>query len=268
MTNMTVDFLDIIIYTVTGTAAGALISLIPSLHIYNTAGIALILWSATENLIPYPAVAPFFISLVVAFAFVNTLPMTLIGAPDESATVTVLPGMKYLMSGKGYEAVVLTSIGALIGLGILVVSAPLWSRLLPFLHGILSPHMHWIIMAVIVYMLMSEWPKGEGLGVTLFQRLKHAWSNLAGGLLTFGLAGLLGLIVTSRSLVGPEAGFQNIMPVFVGLFAIPGAIQHLLSRESIPHQHIGTSVEVTRSDLAAGTLQGLIGGGIAAYLPG
>ncbi|HPQ40786.1 MAG TPA: tripartite tricarboxylate transporter permease, partial [bacterium] len=199
---MPVDFATILIFTLAGTAVGSLISLIPSLHIYNTAGIALILWSAVEGVMPYPAVAPFFISLVIAFAFVNTLPMTLIGAPDESATVTILPGTKYLMSGKGYEAVALSSIGTLTGLGILVVSAPLWSRILPVLHAILTPHLHWILMAVIAYMLMSEWPKGEGLGDTVLQRLKHAWSNLFGGLLTFGLAGLLGLIVTSRSLVG------------------------------------------------------------------
>ena len=264
---MPADFTTILLFTLAGTATGALISMIPSLHIYNTAGIALILWSSAEGLIPYPAVAPFFISLVVAFAFVNTLPMTLIGAPDESATVTILPGTKYLMSGKGYEAVALTSIGVLAGLVVLVVTSPIWSRIMPVIHKILTPHMHWIIMAVIFYMLMSEWPKGEGLGDTVLQRLKHAWSNLFGGLLTFGLAGLLGLVVTSRSLVGPEAGFQNIMPVFVGLFAIPGAIQHLLSRENIPPQHISKSVEMTKEDMAVSTLQGTIGGGMAAYLP-
>lgn len=261
------DFMTMLLFTLAGTGCGALISMIPSLHIYNTAGIALIIWSAAEGLIPYPAVAPFFLSLVVAFAFVNTLPMTLIGAPDESATVTILPGTKYLMSGKGFEAVVLTGIGTLTGLLVLIASAPLWSRIMPVIHRILTPHMHWIIMAVIAYMLMSEWPKGEGLGNTVLQRLMHAWSNLFGGLLTFGLAGLLGLIVTSRTLVGPEAGFQNIMPVFVGLFAIPGAIQHLLSRENIPNQHIAKSVEITRDDLAVSTLQGTIGGGLAAYLP-
>jgi len=264
---MQAEFITILIYTLAGTTAGALISMVPSLHIYNTAGIALILWSTMDGIIPYPAVAPFFLSLVVAFAFVNALPMTLIGAPDESATTTILPGTKYLMSGKGFEAVVLSSIGTLSGLIILVVTTPIWSRVMPVIHRILTPHMHWIIMAVIIYMLMSEWPKGEGLGDTVWQRLKHAWSNLFGGLLTFVLAGLLGLIVTSRSLVGPEAGFQNIMPVFVGLFAIPGAIQHLLSREKIPKQYISRSVEITREDLAVSGLQGTIGGALAAYLP-
>ncbi len=264
---MTGEFLTILVFTLLGTCVGGLISMIPSLHIYNTAGIALILWASIQNVIPYSAIAPFFLSLVVAYAFLNTLPMTLIGAPDESATVTILPGTKYLMTGRGYEAVAITGIGSLMGLGILVLAAPVIFHIVPVLHKILAPHLHWVIACIIVYMLMSEWPKGEGLGDTIFQRLRHAWSNLFAGLLTFSFAGILGLIVTSRTLVDPSAGFQNIMPVFIGLFAIPGALQHLLSRESIPDQYVCSSVEVTRDDLGLSALQGTIAGGLAAYLP-
>lgn len=264
---MTREFLIILFYTLAGTATGGVISMLPSLHIYNTAGIALIIWTAMEGLIPYSAVAPFFLSLVVAFSLLNAIPMTLIGAPDESATVTILPGTKYLMCGRGYEAVIITGIGSMMGLVILGVMAPVVVKTVPVLHKIVTPHLHWIITAVIVYMLMSEWPKGEGIGETVFQRLRHAWSNLVGGLLTFALAGVLGLIVTSRTLVGPEAGFQNIMPVFIGLFAVPGAIQHLLSRENIPKQHIPESVELTAEDIGVSGLQGAIAGGLAAYIP-
>jgi putative membrane protein len=122
-------------------------------------------------------------------------------------------------------------------------------------------------MAVMVYMLMSEWPKGEGIGDTVLQRLRHAWANLFAGLFTFAAAGILGLIVTSRTLVGPDAGFRNIMPVFIGLFAVPGSIQHLLSRERPPKQYIPDSVELTASDIGLSGLQGSIAGGLAAYLP-
>ena len=49
--------------------------LLPSLHIYNVAGFALLLWTLIQNSIPPEAIAPFFISLVVAFAFINTIPI-------------------------------------------------------------------------------------------------------------------------------------------------------------------------------------------------
>jgi putative membrane protein len=113
------SFLIILSFTLAGTIAGAVISMIPSLHIYNAAGVAVLIWSAMEGFIPYEAVAPFFLSLVVGYAFLSTLPMTLMGAPDESATATILPGTKYLMSGRGYEAVVITGIGSLLGLALL-----------------------------------------------------------------------------------------------------------------------------------------------------
>ena len=261
------EYLTILTFCLAGTLSGAIISLIPSLHIYNTAGIALILWTHIEGVIPYTAVAPFFLSLVVAYAFLNTIPMTLIGAPDESASVTILPGIKYLTLGRGFEATLAGGIGSLIGILFLSVAMPLIYVAMPFIHKILAPHMHAILMAVIVYMLMSEWPKGEGLGRTTWERFRQAWRNVFAGLVTFGLAGILGLIVTSRTLVSPDAGFQNIMPVFIGLFAIPGAIEKLLSRETIPPQHISSSVELTRGDIGWSTLQGVIAGGMAAYLP-
>jgi putative membrane protein len=264
---MTADFAIIVAYTLAGTIAGALLSMIPSLHIYNAAGIGLILWSVTEKLIPYPAIAPFFLSMLVAFAYLNALTMTLIGAPDESATVTILPSTKYVMTGRGYEAVAITGIGSMLGTIVLVGSSPLVFLGLPYLHEILSPNLHWILMAIIAYMLMSEWPKGEGIGDTAWQRFRHGWSNLFAGLLTFGLAGILGMIVTSRTVVSIDVGFQNIMPVFVGLFAIPSAIQHLLSHEDLPPQHIPQSVDLNKNDIAVSTLQGTIAGGMAAFIP-
>ncbi len=264
---MTREFLLVVIYTLAGTATGGIIAMLPSLHIYNAAGIALIIWTAAEGLIPYPAVAPYFLSLVVAFSLLNAIPMTLMGAPEESAGTSILPGTKYLMNGRGYEAVIITGIGSMMGLVILAGMTPIVLKTIPVLHNILTPHLHWIIMAVIVYMVMSEWPRDEGIGETVFQRLRHAWSNLVGGILTFVLAGILGLIVTSRTLVGPDAGFLNIMPVFVGLFAVPGAIHHLLSRKKIPRQHIPDSVELTAKDVGVSGLQGAIAGGMAAYIP-
>ncbi|MCK5683074.1 tripartite tricarboxylate transporter permease [bacterium] len=262
-----ISFLTVLIYTVLGSLTGALLSLIPSLHIYNVAGFALLIWHASQSLIPQIAVAPFFISLVVAFSFINTIPMTFVGAPDESATVTILPGTKMMMSGAGYEAAVLTGTGSLIGLFMLIAMTPFFFYLFPTIHLIVSPHMHWILMLVMIYMLMSEWPKGCGMGKTVLQRFLNAWGNIFAGLLTFGLAGLLGLIITSKSPISHEMGFQNIMPVFVGLFAIPSIIQNLLSNEKIPDQHIAESINIDARTAGISAYQGVIGGMIAAYLP-
>ena len=70
-------FLILALYTVIGTITGALLSMMPSLHIYNVAGMSLLIWVSLQSFIPAIAVGPFFMSMVVAFSFINAIPMTL-----------------------------------------------------------------------------------------------------------------------------------------------------------------------------------------------
>lgn len=261
------EFLLIFLWSLLGVIIGGIISLFPSLHIYNIAGIALLIWQYIQGVLPDVAIGPFFISLVISFAFMNTVPMTLINAPDETASVTILPGNRFTMTGRGYEAVMLTGIGSLAGIIILVLLTPFTLYVLPRLHKILSPHLHWILVLVMVYMLMSEWPKSTGAGRTIWQKFRNAWRNLIAGIATFVFSGILGLIVITKSIISPEIGFQNILPVFIGLFAIPSIIQNLISKEDIPEQYISKSVELKRDDFLAGAFQGTVGGTMAAYLP-
>jgi putative membrane protein len=261
------DYLLILGFTLLGTMAGCLFSLFPSLHIYNVAGIVLIIWMYVGDSMDHLAVAPFFVAMITAFSFVNTIPMTFFGAPDESATVTVLPGTKYFMQGRGYEAAVLSGVGGLLGVAIMVVMTPFAFILLPYMDKVLSAHTHWLLMLVMVYLLMSEWPKGSGYGKTRLQKFNDAWGNIWAGLFTFAASGLLGIIIISKGLISPEMGFQNIMPVFVGLFALPSIIQNLVSLRPVPPQHICKDVDLQPIDVAKSVFVGSIAGGISSYLP-
>lgn len=260
-------FVLVTLFTVLGTLTGTVVSLFPSLHVYNVAGIALLLWTYIQNHLPEVALAPYFISLVVAFSFINTIPMTFYGAPDESATAVILPGTNYLMQGRGYEAAVLSGVGSLIGVVMLVVLTPFFFQVMPAVHQLLSPNMAWVLLLVMAYMLMSEWPKGCGFGRTPWEKFQNSWQNLFAGIATFALAGFMGIIITTRSIITHEMGFQNIAPVFIGLFAIPSIIQNLLSREEIPEQHICEEVALEPREMGKAAYQGSIAGLIAAYLP-
>ena len=135
------------------------------------------------------------------------------------------------------------------------------------LRAILSPHLGWVLAAVSAFMLLSEWPKGGDHAKTRTGRLAEAWKGLDAGLLTFALSGLLGFVLMYRSPVPVEMAFQNLLPAFVGLFAIPGVIQNLVSGTRIPHQHVATSLDVTPALVARGVFAGLLGGGFAAFFP-
>ena len=117
----------VILYTVLGTVASSLLSLLPALHIYNVAGVIIILTmgAGTSTLIPMPYVPIFMMSMVVGWAILNTIPALFLGAPDESAIFVVLPGQKYMMQGRGYEAAALTGLGALAGIVLLAAAVNL-----------------------------------------------------------------------------------------------------------------------------------------------
>lgn len=259
----------VVFYTVLGTLASSVVSLMPALHIYNVAGIIIILTmgAGTSTLIPMDYVPIFMMAMVVGWAILNTIPALFLGAPDESAIFVVLPGQKYMMQGRGYEAAALTGLGALAGIVAMFVASPVFFKTLPKLRQLTRPHNFWIMGLIIAYMLMSEWPKGSGRRKTGWGRFIDGWKNLAAGLLTFLLSGILGIIVLNKPLVPIQYAFQNIMPIFVGIFAIPWVIGNIFSNTEIPPQHICASADLDARIWSRGGFGGFLGGMIAAFMP-
>lgn len=257
----------ILLYTVLGTVMGALLSMIPALHVYNICGIILIAWYATPEIIPMVALPAFFMSLLVSYSIINTIPSMFFGAPDESAVFVVLPGQKYMLQGRGFEASILTGVGSLAAIVIIVLLTPFVFYPMKYIKNIVGQNLAWVMLLFITYMLMSEWPKGGGLGKTRFQKFKWAWANLIAGLSTFALAGFMGFIIMNKTMVPLNMSFQGIMPVFVGFFAVAGIIQNLISKQKVPPQHISKSIDVDGKLIAKSTLAGTIGGGLAAFIP-
>jgi putative membrane protein len=250
-----------------GTLVSALFSCIPALHIYNVAGLVVILALKLDHLLPAELVALFLLGLVVGYAMVNTIPSVFLGAPDESTLFVVLPGQRYLLQRRGFEASVLTGAGGLGGLGVLVLLAPLLPRALPAVRSIVAPHLHWILAGVSAFLLLSEWPKGTDRGRTRLARFVDAWRSLAAGLLTFFLSGALGLVLFYGGLVPADRAFQNLLPAFTGLFAIPWVLQNLVSQVQVPAQATVRSVDLSPRLLVRGVGAGTLGGLFAAFFP-
>lgn len=195
------------------------------------------------------------------------IPSIYLAAPDETSAFIVLPGQKWLLERRGYEAAILTGIGALCGVIVLVLLSPFLTEVARTLRIILSPHFGWILATVTLFMLMSEWPKGGDRGPTNWARFRAAWSQLAAGLLTFFLSGLLGLILMYRSFAPVPVAFVNLLPAFIGLFAIPMVLTNLIMGTRVPPQHVGGSIDVSPALLLRGTFAGSLGGLFAAFFP-
>ncbi len=259
--------LELLLWALVGAVAASALALIPALHIYNVAGFILLLSPTLSAWLSPEEMAFLFLGMITGYAMLNTIPSIFLSAPDDSTVFIVLPGQKYLLQRRGYEAVVLTGIGGLGGLAALLLLTPVASRVLPVVREILRPHMTWILWTIIAYMLLSEWPKGTDRKPAGWARWWDGWKSLTAGLATFLLSGLLGFIMMYRSLVPVEVAYQNLLPAFVGLFAVPWVIQNLLARVELPPQHISRNVDTPWSAIFQGTAAGVLGGLFAAFFP-
>jgi putative membrane protein len=217
--------------------------------------------------LPIEGLIFFFLGLVAGYAILNTIPSIFLSVPDDSTIFIVLPGQKYLLQRRGYEAVVLAGLGGLGGIAVLALLTPVASTWLPRIRAIVQPHLAWILWTIIAFMLISEWPKGADRAPAGLRRWWEGWRSLTAGLATFLLSGLLGLVLMVRSLVPAEVAYQNLLPAFIGLFAVPWVLQNLLTRTEIPPQHFARSVDAGVGTVVRGTLAGALGGLFAAFFP-
>ena len=263
----TSEMVVMLLMAVAGAMVASVLSLVPALHIYNVAGFIILATATLGDLVEPELLAMFFLGLITGYAMLNTIPSIFLSAPDDSTVFVVLPGQKYLLQQRGYEAVVLTGIGGLGGIAVLALLTPVASSLFPALRAILQPHLHWILWTVIAFMLISEWPKGSDRAPAGLRRWWDGWKSLTAGLVTFLLSGLLGFVLLYRSLVPVTVAYQNLLPAFVGLFAVPWILQNILSRVELPRQHIASTVDVTPWLFLRGTFAGALGGLFAAFFP-
>lgn len=261
------EYISLIPYALAGTLIAATLALVPALHVYNVAAFAVLASLRLSDFISGDALALFLLGMVIGYALANTVPAIFLGAPDDSTIFVVLPGQKYLMQSRGYEAAVLTGIGGLGGIAFLLALSPLAAQVLGPLRQIVSSHLHWILAAITAYMLLAEWPKGGDRSGTRFERFLDAWKGLGAGLLTFLLSGLLGFVLMYKSPVPADISFQNLMPAFVGLFALPWVLENIVSGKEIPVQHVADSVDASPGLIARGVGAGALGGLFAAVFP-
>jgi putative membrane protein len=265
------DILIIIVASASAAFVSAVLACVPGLHVYNVMGLGVAcvhLLQTNGVAVPPEILLPVAVGMMVGYAVLNTLPSVLLAAPDESAAFLVSPGQKFFMTGRGYDAVIMTTIGGIAGLAILLgVAGPLAPLLLPAARAVFQPHLHWILWCVITFMLMSEWPKGGTRGQAGWRRFVDGWKSTGAGLVTFALSGLLGFVLFYGNPVALQGSFQSLMPGFVGLFTIPWLVLNLVNKAKPPRQSFQTS-RLGPGMMLRGVVAGGLGGGFAAFFPG
>lgn len=254
-----------------GVAVAAVASLIPGLHIYNVIAITMTIVFTVQHLFEGAdplVLTAFLIGLVVGFSLLFTISSQFFQPCDDSYRYIMLPHEKFLYERRGHEAVVLGAIGALVAVVAIGLLFPTIGRpAAVFFRDLLRPHLYWIAGAVIVFLLLTEWPKDPGTAPTATKRLLDGWIPILMGYLCFVLASLLGMFIFYRTIIPTDATFQSLMPVFVGLFAIPSQLLTLMATVKNPPQHVARSVELYGEDVIRGGASGLLAGTFAGFTP-
>jgi putative membrane protein len=149
----------------------------------------------------------------------------------------------------------------------ITIFVPIFMNALGIVWDIAMSNIHWIIGAVIAYMLLSEFPKDFGRHKNALHGLKEAWKTILAGYLTFFLAGLLGVILYSKTIIPANHAFQSLMAPLIGLFATSSIILNLISKYEIPEQNIPKSIDAKPVDIVHGSVAGSLGGLFAAFIP-
>ncbi len=247
----------VLLMSLAGSALGTFTGLVPGIHVNTLAAVMLASYpaisSAIGGLAP-PGCVPVMVSACIVSAsvvhsFVDFIPSVFIGAPDADEALTMLPGHRLLMEGRGMAAVRAAAVGSAVGAFLSVLlSVPFQYLMIKGLAEIMDEITLFVVLTVSFIVICSA----SGLRDRL----------LAASV--FVASGLLGLACSMAGI--PSSGILGegtlLFPMLTGLFGIPPLLESAKSA-GIPEQEDGGGdVGVVPG------LKGVLTGCLAGWFPG
>lgn len=238
----------LLIFCLIGIVAGTFTGLIPGIH---TNLIALFALSLSPFLLIYFSsltLSVFIISMAITHTFLDFIPSIYFGAPDEETSLSVLPGHKLLLKGKGHQAVIYTLVGSTLAILLLLFSLPIFSFLIPKIYPFVNRMMSWILIWISFFLIYGE---------KSFSRNKKLLS-----LVFFLLSGFLGLATLNNSSIT-----QPLLPLLSGLFGSSTIIYSIFKNERPPKQNL-EKIKISKRELVKPIIATTIVSPFCSFLPG
>ncbi len=237
--------IELIIFALLGVSIGIVTGLVPGLHINTIIPLLLSLTFLTGN--PY-LFAVLVVSIAIAQNFVSFIPSIFLGAPEADTSLSVLPGHRMLFEGRGYEAILLTSVGGLCSLFITLFLVFFLSDYFKIFYEFSRPYLSLVISTIVLFMIFSE----KGLKKILFA---------AAIILLSGLFGIL-------ALNSPIVSAKNVLfPVFAGLFGLSNLILSVSQKSQIPLQQFDSQLKISKLAFLKSVAIGSVAGILVGFLP-
>ncbi len=173
--NAAILLLTVILFTLMGSGFGIITGLIPGIHVNN---VALVVLALQTSLISFTLaflgsmdpstfeiaiiITSLIIGCLITHTFLDIIPSVFLGAPEEDTALSVLPGHKLMLAGRGYEAIKCSALGSF-GSVIVAVIALFPARLLMgspvFAYEKLWPFIPFILILIVTLLILNE--RGE-----------------------------------------------------------------------------------------------------------
>lgn len=229
-----------IVFPLIGCIAGVLTGLVPGIHV-NTIAL-MVLAVSPENDFNFVL---FLVSMGVVHSFVDFIPSIGLGAPSSDNFLSVLPGHRFLLKGKGFQAIKLSVIGGVFAGIFSLLLLPVYFLFLIEFIELISFLIPSILLFVLFLMLVSE----KGVKKKLF------------ALIVIIFSGALGLIVLKSLGTG-----DGLFLMVTGFFGISTLVYSLTQKQIIPKQKI-EEIEFNKKEAIEGSFLSTIGGSIVSFLP-
>jgi len=249
-----------------GFALGIIAGLVPGLHLNNFAAMLLALSPQlfAWGLSPFE-VAGIILSASISQTFFDAIPAIFLGAPDSEAALTVLPGQRLMLEGRGIEAVRLSALGSAGSMIFAIFLIIPISWMIGSYYDYLTKYVGVLLLAIAIMMIKSErGPFIEGQGAWVHYKYK------AVAALLFITSGLLGVFAFDHeSLVVSPLGLepQVLLPLLSGIFGASSLLLSFSAETKVPEQK-ESEIRLPASALARALFSGGLGGSVVAWIPG
>lgn len=235
--------LEVILAIFLGIFLGVITGLIPGIHTNLVALILISLSSYALSIFSPIQIVIFIVSMGLTNSFVDTIPSIFLGAPDDETALSVLPGHKMLLEGKGHEAVMYTVVGSFIAVIIFLVLTPLFFIGIPYIQNFVEKMMAFFLIWACIFFIYRE------------------KSSKIRAIIIFVLAGFLGIVSLNMGATQP------LLPLLTGLFGTSTLIYSISLKSIVPKQNID-KIKISWKEIKKPTIATSITSPICSFLPG
>jgi len=237
-------FFWVMLAILTGCFFGIFTGLIPGVHINL---VSFLIVTTSPILLQY--VSPLFlavliISMAVTHTFLDAIPSIFLGAPEDDTALSVLPGHRMLLQGRGFEAVMLTVLGSMGSLILAIALVPVIIPLANIGYPLIQRFIGLILIIASAFLIWHE-------------RVSKFWA-----LFVFLMSGCLGIAVFSLTIIE-----DPLFPLLSGLFGTSMLVLSIKDNVRIPKQEV-TEIGIDKKTSLKALVSSVIAGSVCSFLPG